>query len=352
MGDAWLAENYLRQRRYSAPGPAILLLVSCMTPQEREEVVEDVARRTGRTVSAIQSLLVPLLREELLLTRTSNDVQRFQQIRRCWADSGWSEAAEYHLLTYDYAFLGADDDGRRESRQRMLDYSGLEPDLDRTKRYEAPQARLPLPSPLAEHVTASASEVWERQVPDRELEGNSLAALLSLAFAKMGPIGTQWNGAPLIHRSSPSGGARHPTEAYVAATNVRDLAPGWYHVAVDPPELELLRPLDAAELAQAFPATYERAPFQVAAIVVLTSRFERNMYRYREPRTFRTVHMDAGHLAATVQILAAAFGVRSHVQYAAEETAVERALDIHPLEEGFLLSIALGAAASGGGGRD
>lgn len=100
--------------------------------------------------------------------------------------------------------------------------------------------------------------------------------------------------------------------------------------------------VDLAELAMMFPATYSRAPFQVAAIVMVTCVFERNMYRYREPRTFRTVHMDAGHLAETFELACAANGIRCFTQYANNDQAIEAKLGLKPLEEGYMLACAIG----------
>ncbi|MBM0236171.1 hypothetical protein JNW88_01785 [Micromonospora sp. ATA32] len=52
------------------------------------------------------------------------------------------------------------------------------------------------------------------------------------------------------------------------------------------------------------------APAGPWAVVLYSSFFERNRYRYREPRTFRTVHMDVGHLMTTCEFLGRANGWR------------------------------------------
>jgi hypothetical protein len=115
-------------------------------------------------------------------------------------------------------------------------------------------------------------------------------------------------------------------------------------VGVSPPQLSLISEaaFDDTELRRLFPLGYGRAPFDVKCLVAITSVFDRNMYRYREPRTFRTVHMDVGHLATTLGVAAAGHHVMSHVAYADDEEAIERSLGLDGLEEGYMLTVSLG----------
>ncbi len=81
------------------------------------------------------------------------------------------------------------------------------------------------------------------------------------------------------------------------------------------------------------------------ALVVVTGVFARNMYRYREPRTLRTVFMDAGHLIGTLEMAAARVGVRSFVHHAVNDRAVEDLLGLNGLREGVIAGVGLASAA-------
>jgi SagB-type dehydrogenase family enzyme len=123
---------------------------------------------------------------------------------------------------------------------------------------------------------------------------------MSVAFGQLrGRILHSPDRAPLIRRTSPSGGARHPTEGYLVVAGVPGLADGSYHFGT------LDYKLRRVPLAAAMPTQLRRGE----ATIVLTSYFWRNMYRYREPRTFRTVHMDVGHIVATLELAAAGLGL-------------------------------------------
>src|SRR5690606_37579204 len=123
--------------------------------------------------------------------------------------------------------------------------------------------------------------------------------LLSLAFGRTGAIPIPWAPShPLYLKTSPSLGARHPIEAYVAPLDVPGLRPGWYHVCVADERLDMISeagPGDVEELQRLFPTFAE----PVRAIIVLTAYFDRSMFQYREPQTFRSLHLDAGHLCAS-----------------------------------------------------
>ena len=121
-----------------------------------------------------------------------------------------------------------------------------------------------------------------------------LLRLLSLAFGRTGAIPIPWAPShPLYLKTSPPLGARHPIEAYVAPLDTPGLRPGWYHVCAADERLDMISeagPGDVEELQRLFPTFAE----PVRAIIVLTAYFDRSMFRYREPQTFRSLHLDSG----------------------------------------------------------
>jgi SagB-type dehydrogenase family enzyme len=341
----WTAEDFLTRRRFSLSLIAALILISALNEEEDSEVVSLIAERTEAATTEVEKAIETLIEKRILLPATAwatdENVAWFQATRELWETSGWAEAAEYHLATYDYKFAGGSDEGLLFARDLMLNYSKDATDANRFKFYESPTVSYILPK--ASQNLLSVPVNFEHKQERRPLTKELLFEILSLAFGRTRSLQPQWNGAPIVLRTSPSGGARQPTEAYLIALDVPGLASGWYHIRMDQPALELLaNGVDEQELGQLFPTTYGRARFHVRALLVLTSVFERNMYRYREPRTFRTVHMDAGHLAATVEFAVEITGARTFIQYGGNEKAVEAKLGLQGLEEGVQLSISLG----------
>ncbi len=341
----WIAEDAAGPQRWRVPMTTVVALLAAAAPVEQDRLAGQIVDRTGvdQKVAAatVQVLLeIGLLSDDAVPLRDRQ--RRFRAISSRWAEKGWTEAADYHAGTFDYPFVDYAAGGRAVDTARMNGYVLDEPDDVRYKDFpEAPATLLPAPvaelapSDLAAALTSPATA---------ELDAQSLSSILSLSFGQTGTITAgRWQRIPMMRRTSPSGGARHPCEAYVVVIDVPGMEAGVHHVHPVGPKLQLISEgaPSMEQLADAFPAEYFRLPHKLAAIIVITGVFARNMYRYREPRTFRTVHNDAGHLAATAQLVASALRVRSYVEYAGNDEAVEALLGIDGISEGFLLTITL-----------
>lgn len=256
----------------------------------------------------------------------------------------WVESMDYHLVSYDYPFLDYTSDARKIDRARMTEYSSISKDNNRYKVYSNPIKRIPAPKPSKSLCPSSLEEALYRKIKKENLTKESLLKIMSMTFGTIGYYTPPWENAErVLRKTSPSGGARHPSEGYILVLDVPDVTPGYYHFSVKNSELELLSEnVVTSDIKKALFGPYERAPFKVQAIVIITSIFERNMYRYREPRTFRSIHMDVGHLCATLEYVAAGLGINSFPHYGIKESAVEQLLGLFPLEEGAFMGISLG----------
>src|SRR5207248_3337986 len=102
----------------------------------------------------------------------------------------------------------------------------------------------------------------------------------------------------IVLKTSPSGGARHPIEAYVLALRVKGVSRGLYHYDAGRHRLERLASGATARQAVRYCAGQSwYGP--AAAIVIMTAVFAREQWRYDGPRAYRAVLIDAGHLCQT-----------------------------------------------------
>ncbi|MFI6044162.1 SagB family peptide dehydrogenase [Nocardia sp. NPDC051321] len=202
---------------------------------------------------------------------------------------------------------------------------------ERYKRY--PEAeRVPLP--------------WGEEVVDtasiRSLMGALLLELCGITRLIWIPV---LDGAPrpgefkVQHgRSAPSGGALYPLEAYVA---VGDSGPGLYHYDAAHHCLELLRTGDHRGAL----APGSSVP---AAVVVLTTRFWRNGFKYGE-FGYRLQTQEIGVLAAHAEAIAARLGTTVDTRLDFADESVHALLDVDPRAEAALAMMFVGddaAAAS------
>ena len=169
-----------------------------------------------------------------------------------------------------------------------------------------------------------------------------LAGVLERAFGERGRV----RGADdfdVLKRTSPSGGALHPTECYLIARRVEGLARGLYHYRPAEHALQALPMDEAAILAGAgrhASATGKDAidylawiavggqPYfaEAHALCVLAPRFERNYWKYRNhAKAYRVCILDVGHLSQTLLLSATEAGLGSYVTAAINEGDIERA---------------------------
>lgn len=97
--------------------------------------------------------------------------------------------------------------------------------------------------------------------------------------------------ATIAHRTSPSGGARHPTDVGVRPGPAwpEDLARSWWY-----------DPLHHALVASDWTLPSGNPRGEDDVVFAITSHVERAMWRYRDVRAFRPVLIDAGHVVETL----------------------------------------------------
>jgi hypothetical protein len=197
-------------------------------------------------------------------------------LERTLAGDGYLEW--YRRLNFDYPFVDyAEAAGRITDAHLMDSYLASEEQPPAATAHPGP--RRPLDAGGIELAAGSPA------APSEALLGAWLHAAAGYNARSAGRLG------PVLHRTSPSGGARHPTDVGVVLGSAwEELAGAWWY---DPDE----RALVGAEP----PAGSGLAP--EAAVFVVSSHVTRAMWRYRDVRAFRPVLYDAGHVVETLALL-------------------------------------------------
>jgi SagB-type dehydrogenase family enzyme len=180
----------------------------------------------------------------------------------------------------------------------------------------------------------------------RPLSRTQLGALLQLTFGVQMHGRTQ-AGAHVVFKTSPSGGARHPIEAYVLALNVSGLPMGLYHFAPDTGRLHLVR--RGASRAQLVAYLSGQWWFEDAsAVVLMTAVLPRVRWRYPHPRAYRSVLLGAGHLCQTFCLVATWLKLAPFCTQALADSAIEKALDVDGMDEVVLYAAGVGSRPKNG----
>lgn len=264
-----------------------------------------------------------------------------------WGATAWA----FHAATRNAPFV---DKADPDSRQQFESMTPTTASPSRVSRYSAMPALL-LPRVQAE-MRPSFREVLESRRTHRHFVAEpvgveQLAELLRysfgpLRFADAGPMGV------LELRASASGGARHETEAFVVALNVRDMQPGlyWYDglrhglVAVEVAGPDALR----SKLEK---YTYGQGFFADSSVGVIMAATARHMaWKYRHPRAYRVMLQDVGHAAQVFSMTAHALGLGSAITGAFEDDSVDAWLGLEESDEFATFVFACGHPDAGDSG--
>ncbi len=211
-----------------------------------------------------------------------------------------------------------------------------------TKSYVG-RERLALESPRPLHVDLDvvlrARRTW-RQFGRRPLGLDDLATVLGLTWGVQHALRDD-NGAAMVLKTSPSGGAMHPVEVYVAAFNVEGLSRGLYHYDAARHALSRVR----RPSPRMTPARY--LPHQpwyrgAAAMFFMTAVVARERWKYTTPRAYRAMLLDAGHLCQTCCLVATALDLAPFCSMALADSAIETDLGVDGVQEVALYAAGVG----------
>ena len=210
------------------------------------------------------------------------------------------------------------------------------------------EARVPLPRADRDGFDAllDARTTCRNFDPSRALRLADLAQVLERSVGVRGRVQAA-DDFEVLKKTSPSGGALHPTEAYLLVRAVEGLAPGLYHYRAGDHALQPL-PCEADALDRlAWLAVGGQPWFANAhALVVLAPRFERNFWKYRDhPKAYRVTILDVGHLSQTLQLAATTLGLGCFVTAAINEVDIERAFGMDGISEAPLAVCGVGVRA-------
>jgi len=296
--------------------------------------------------SAAEARLLGRLTGELarrsLLERSDCPASPAERAMSNW--NGWNpEAGFFHAATKNVSYNADVAAGERRLRVKATT-SPMPPAVKRYRR--APTIGLPDPHLDSDLSRALIARRTWRHFSRRPLDIGSLATLLGLTWGVREWRTVRGQGR-IVLKTSPSGGARHPIEAYVLALRVKDVAPGLYHYAADRHRLERLADSASPRTAVRYCAGqtwYKHA----AALVIMTAVFAREQWRYASPRAYRAVLLDAGHLCQTFCLVATALGLAPFCTMALADSLIERDLGIDGVTESAIYIAGVGMRPAGG----
>lgn len=284
---------------------------------------------------------IDLLVSHSFLSRSDRKEGRIERLLSSWED--WNPAAGFlHFSTrnspYETDMVALTRDARR--------LAGKVPMPKPVKHYAgALQMRLPAPQTRGEFPQVLLDRHTWRRFSRQPLAVSDLSTLLGLTWGVR-----EWAPVPGVGRfalkTSPSGGALHPIEAYVLVRRVKDVTPGLYHYDSERHHLELLRRgATSRQITNYLAGQWWFS--NAAALFLMTAVFPRTQWKYHSPRAYRVVLIEAGHLCQTFCLVATWLGLAPFCTMALAESRIEKDLGIDGVREGVIYAAGIGRAPLG-----
>lgn len=331
-GDQVVFENY-RTRVAVTADPQTLSILNFFDRWRRPD---DILRHlNGYTPNSVRDALRRLVAVSLLVEEHTPEAERDARVNKIWGD--WLPHAGFHFATKDLRYVGV-----RRGAARLRAFLARSPQPPFFKSYpRAKHVRLPpADRPEYQFLRVLTARKTHRSFSEGRLRLEDLATLLFYTWGVTGFFEVPVLGN-LPHKTSPSGGARHPGEVYVVALRVQGLRPGLYHYNARRHQLEELR---RGTLLEQVVQYCGAQPFvrKASAVFLMTAVFPRVMWKYRHARYYRVVLLDAGHLAQTFCLVATWLGLAPFSLGALNDSLIEKDLGLDGIGESAIYVTGVG----------
>jgi len=335
QGKQLFFENYLTQRKIAASMETAAIL-DFFSRWKREEAAFQ--RWPEYTEKSLRRAMRRLVEETFLQRSTDRDNRENTRERALQNWESWNPAAGYfHLQTKDTYSEKISAETIRWTEELLrhghIPMPGKSYPNPRTISLEQEEYAEEFPRVLRERRT------W-RKFGKQPVSKEILGRLLHLSFGVQ-----EWLRAPeggrFALKTSPSGGALHPAEAYLLARNVSGIPRGiYYYDAVGHRLRELRRGTSEGEIQKLLAGQWW---FKDAALVIfLTAVFRRTQWKYKYARAYRAVLAEAGHLCQTFCLTATWLGLAPFCTMALADTRIEKVLGVDGISESVVYAMGAG----------
>jgi SagB-type dehydrogenase family enzyme len=287
------------------------------------------------TQKSVLSALSQLVKQRLLLVKDSREAVQDSRLAKEW--SAWLPEGSFHFSTKNAAFL--------RGNLSFDQWKAILPKTPPPKIFKTVKgAKKILPPvrafPDSEFIRVLKARKTHRRFSKQAVTLEAISQLLSLVWGVTGYVYSSVFGE-LVHKTSPSGGARHPGEVYVMALHVKGLSQGLYHYHPARHYLKRISTNATRDRAWLYCARQDYVR-NAAALFLMTAVFRRTMWKYHLARAYRVVLLDAGHLCQTFCLVATWLGLAPFCTAALKDTLIEEDLAIDGIRESVLYVAGIG----------
>ncbi len=344
-GTALVVEDFYAKKTFLLEHPAFFQILSFCNVFQFEYTIEDyIINVLEFSKKESEELISQLVSCGLILEKDAK-AHEIEESAYLWKKYSWDDALDYFIAMKDYPFLDYESESANAVDNEMMDgYINHDKVPQIYKNYAVPQIYLERDDDALDGIGIKevlVEEVFDTSASSKPLSKSTLSNLLQYTFGKTGLVEFPVQGEFLM-KTSPSGGARHPIEAYVMLIDT-DLGQGLFHYSVEHHALEKMEvSLSEDELREIIYELKTGPQFKPKAVIIFSAAFPRSMWRYREPRSYRVVLHDLGHLLETMKVVSKSLTINTYYGHGFQDTAIEKALNLDSSTESVLKFAAIG----------
>lgn len=268
-------------------------------PRTEPELLADIKENLGLTTDEAAEFFNYLVDEGVLTNAVESEALRILYYN--WSARGWRQPAIHTIAGFGLPFMPDEDGGANydDVYREMLEDKSVPPQPPAVKgipnNYSTVRPLPKAPPGTSDHtlqdVLESAKQVYAYEPHNLSLD--EVHCMVNATFRNQRVISSGLGDALL--RAYPSGGARHPLEAYIIAKGANDHEPGVYYFNPDDGNLYLIN--SDPNIAQ----TIDNACFLKRGVrssnfaVAISIRWIRHIWKYRYSRSYRMVLLELGH---------------------------------------------------------
>lgn len=300
------------------------LLKYCKKAKEKENIVKKLKKILSVNSKDAEEITKNLVKLNILL-KQNKSLENLIKKRDEWFSYGWGSSFYYHLASKDFEFLDYSKDSEVLKDQQLMERY--------VKENEQPSIYKEYKTKNFYKLTNPKNFKLIKFPPSGkilgELNKEKLSYMLYLTFGEIFSVDFPIIGKVLV-KTSPSGGARHPSEAYVIVLKDIGIPKGVYHYSVKRNGLEHINDIaNKNKIIKHFYKANHIKEFKPKVIIIISSMFERNMWRYRELRTFRVIFLDIGHLLSTLRMVINSLGLDVLINHSFDDSFVQQLLKLN-----------------------
>jgi SagB-type dehydrogenase family enzyme len=331
-GKKLLVENYMTRQTFEGGSDTLKLLGFFSGWKTSSQARRAFSEYTAKSLSdSLQSLL----KNGLLIRKGSLEDELSVRFGSEWL---WPTASRhYHFSTKL--------DGQSTTRQMRSYYEKYLKDKKPPHIYKSyPRNEkvrlLPWKGGEAPLFTTLANRHSTRSFTGRPISLSQLSRIVYYTWGRISTYKTPEFGQ-LLHKTSPSAGARHPIEAYAIINRVYGLDSGIYHYSVKDHSLELLKKGDFRKKCVTLTAGHAWME-KCSVLFIMTAVVARTAWKYRIPRVYRAFLLDAGHLSQSFLLVSTALGLGACCVGTISDLAMEKELGLDGITETVIFAVGVG----------